>query len=92
MSKVIKDMSPKIKDITGFTTRNHGMKVDKGVIQRKMARFGNKDNSKFLQEKIKAVLADRESKEALYEQQDKLSKESIYGTLIRPVYGRCLWD
>ena len=83
MQRVIKDMSPKVKDIIGFTTgRGQGMKIDKGVLKRKMAKFENKENSKFLQEKIKAVLADRESKEAIYDQQDKLSKESVYGTLL----------
>jgi hypothetical protein len=59
--------------------------LDKSNIKRAVSKYtkdGSDEASKILRNRITSLLSDKNSKEAIYKQQDKLAKESIYDVLL----------
>ena len=78
--KAITDMSPKMVDVISYTGTQQ---INPKAVNRKAKRYASTTEAeKILNMRIKALLEDRKTKEARYEQQDKLAKASIYDVLL----------
>lgn len=76
LSKTIRNLSPRVVDVITPVT------IPSRSIQKKVDKYFSGKNSDLIRTCIISILKDKDSKEKLYAQQDKLSKESTYDVLL----------